>query len=206
MKNKLLLSLATLLFMASCSTKIELVKRKYGKGYYVAVTKKAPAVKPNDSKVALAKKQVETPSVPVATIPAPNEVPTLSEPQKVQNTFQQEVKTEAKETSGKVTELNQNLVKTGNKEVLEKGFSFKTIKAIKAAKSVLKSGKAAADDTNTILLVILCILWWLNLVAVYLHDGRKFTKNFWITLVLDFTVIGGIVFSILVILDIINFA
>ena len=27
MKNKLLLSLATLLFMASCSTKIELVKR-----------------------------------------------------------------------------------------------------------------------------------------------------------------------------------
>ena len=142
----------------------------------------------------------------MATIPAPNEVPTLSEPQKVQNTFQQEVKTEAKETSGKVTELNQNLVKTGNKEVLEKGFSFKTIKAIKAAKSVLKSGKAAADDTNTILLVILCILWWLNLVAVYLHDGRKFTKNFWITLVLDFTVIGGIVFSILVILDIINFA
>ena len=66
-------------------------------------------------------------------------------------------------------------------------------------------GKGSPDN-NLIILIILCFLWWLNLIAVYLHDGKKITLNFWITLLLDFTLIGGIIFSLLVVLDIINLA
>ncbi|MBL7916998.1 MAG: YqaE/Pmp3 family membrane protein [Bacteroidia bacterium] len=56
-----------------------------------------------------------------------------------------------------------------------------------------------------IVLIILCFLWWLNLIAVYLHDG-DITLNFWITLLLDLTFIGGVIFSLLVVLDVVNLA
>jgi cobalamin biosynthesis Mg chelatase CobN len=56
-----------------------------------------------------------------------------------------------------------------------------------------------------VLMIILCLFPLINLIPVYLHDGSV-TLNFWITLVLDLIVIGGIIFSLLVVLDVVSLA
>ncbi|MCB0410658.1 MAG: hypothetical protein KDD29_10595, partial [Flavobacteriales bacterium] len=62
-------------------------------------------------------------------------------------------------------------------------------------------------DTMLVLLVILCFFWMLGLISVYIHDGKKITLNFWITLILYLLGwIPGIIFSLLVVLDAVNLA
>ncbi len=82
---------------------------------------------------------------------------------------------------------------------------------IKAASSSIKqkaksSNSAGGGDGIIVLYVILCLFPLINLIPVYLHDGSV-TMNFWLTLILDLlTVIGGIIFSILVVLDVCSIA
>src|SRR6476620_5418772 len=67
MKTNVILFLATLLFATSCSNKFSLVKRKYNKGFYVSVNKKAAAPKPverNDVKQNTAGDKVAVQVVP----------------------------------------------------------------------------------------------------------------------------------------------
>lgn len=71
------------------------------------------------------------------------------------------------------------------------------------SQEVVTGRGGGSGGTNKVLLVILCLFWILNLLAVYLHDG-SITLNFWITLLLDLTFVGGIIFSILVVLDVVD--
>jgi uncharacterized membrane protein YqaE (UPF0057 family) len=79
---------------------------------------------------------------------------------------------------------------------------------IKEAKSVLKkykadkkAGRAADSDTNTILLVILAI--FIPPLAVYLHQN-EINSKFWISLVLTLLFwVPGVIYSLLVVLDVI---
>lgn len=59
-------------------------------------------------------------------------------------------------------------------------------------------------DTELLILVILSLFPFLALIAVFMKDGNNITTNFWIDLLLHFTVIGYIIFALLVVFDIIN--
>lgn len=84
------------------------------------------------------------------------------------------------------------------KKATKVGEKVKSLKLISKIKKVL-------DDANTILLVILSLFPILCLIAVYLKDGG-ITLNFWVDLLLHLTVIGAMIFAILVVLDIVNLA
>jgi len=65
---------------------------------------------------------------------------------------------------------------------------------------------AAGGGTSTgmlILYIILCLFPFINLIPVYLHDGKSVTMNFWVTLILDLLILG-IIFALLVVLDVVN--
>lgn len=204
MKNKIILPIVALMLLSSCASKFGLVKRKYNKGYYFSVSKNKNNFKKESEQKNVVVKNIKSniPSIqkessvdsnvePVATIPSTQPIA---------------IKTK-KETapihSAKAIEPRVQLITSSQSKDLQT-----TIKKFKPIVNPILFGskKATADDTNTILLVILCLFWWLNLVAVYLHDGKQITLNFWITLLLDITIIGGIIFSILVVLDIVNLA
>lgn len=62
------------------------------------------------------------------------------------------------------------------------------------------------NDSNFIIMVILCFFPFINLIPVYMHDGKQVTMNFWITLLLNLLIFGGVIFALLVIFDILSLA
>lgn len=212
MKNKLLLSMAALVLLASCSTKIGLVKRKYNKGFYVSVTKKHPdaahpveakVVKTSVAKVHAAKKE----SAPAQVITNNENKITSTENQNVVANNQQgkntavvaKVETKNAALENKSAKSEPQLLASAKKT--ETPAKFSKIKTL--SNQLLNSKKAGGSDTQKILWVLLCLLWFFGLIAVYLHDGG-IKLNFWIALLLYLTYLGGVIFSILVVLDIIN--
>lgn len=57
-----------------------------------------------------------------------------------------------------------------------------------------------------VLMIILCLFPLINLIPVWMHDGKSITLNFWITLVLALILIGSVIFSLLVVLDVVDLA
>lgn len=66
--------------------------------------------------------------------------------------------------------------------------------------------KRSGGDTNIILLVILSLFPFICLIAMYLHDGKSVTLNFWICLLLHLTIVLWFIFALLVDFDVINLA
>lgn len=200
MKNLLLLLSVAAIFASSCSSKIGIAKRKYGKGYYVAVSHKP---KTQNQMVSTLKKENSSSTETVARVVVnkSEEVLKTNEAQplvaKAKHDFIQP-NVERESSRQIVAQASVQTEKTFEKSSVIKPLSSSVLNKVSASKK--------ADDTNTILLVILCLFWWLNLVAVYLHQGKKITTDFWITLVLDLTIILGIIYSILVVLDVLSFA
>lgn len=200
MKNLFTCLFIVALVGSSCSSKIGIAKRKYGKGYYVSVSHKpkSPVASSHTQKPAV---RLQNEAVATVIVPAP-------------------VKTEQNQVSKEVAAPNvlkhsaQNALNNTNQRepkalTANAGKSYSNasklnIKTLQNLSVISKSNKA--DDTNTILLVILCLFWFLNLIAVYLHQGKKITNDFWITLILDITFILGVIYSILVVLDVLSFA
>ena len=100
----------------------------------------------------------------------------------------------------------QSQIKKHFVEVYKNASSFKSAaKSNYAFKTVKETKKASRDsDTNLIVLVILALFPILCLIAVYLHDGKNITTNFWVTLLLHLLIYVECIFAVLVVLDIIN--
>ncbi len=71
-----------------------------------------------------------------------------------------------------------------------------------------KKAKSSSSDDDTLFIieVVFCFFPILSLIAMYLKDDKSITLNFWINLLLYLTVIGWVIFGLLVVLDIINLA
>lgn len=202
MKNLLLLLTIIGIGLTSCNGKYTIAKRKYNKGFYVSRsngnhTKPAVAISANSLKVnnneSIAKEVVTTQNKnfdenanAIVTITPP----ILSKPLINQNN-----------EAFVITKKQSNTTITSSAANIKS--PLQSIQPIKMNKNNLYASKKGGDD-NLILWIILCFLWWLNLIAVYLHDGKDITLNFWITLILDFTFIGGVIFSLLVVLDVVD--
>jgi uncharacterized membrane protein YqaE (UPF0057 family) len=73
--------------------------------------------------------------------------------------------------------------------------------------SFTKNSTPTPSDDEKILWIILCLFPFINLIPVYLHDGKKVTANFIVTLILDLLFfLPGIIFALLVVLDVVNLA
>ncbi len=73
--------------------------------------------------------------------------------------------------------------------------------------SFTKNSTPIPSDDEKILWIILCLFPFINLIPVYLHDGKKVTANFIVTLILDLLFfLPGIIFALLVVLDVVNLA
>ncbi len=203
MKKIITLFVAALL-LASCQGKYMIAKRKYNKGYYVSVNKSRstkPTEQNKQEKLTIHQNAKEETVVEIATSLNLNEqVGTVAK----ENTYQIPQISIPETKSGSVTKTTaqQNtsslLANSSNQSILENN----KIKPIEVNQLALHAKKGG--DTNLILLIILCFLWWLNLIAVYLKDGKDITLNFWVTLLLNLTFIGGVIFALLVVLDVVD--
>lgn len=74
-------------------------------------------------------------------------------------------------------------------------------------KEKIANQKSSGGDTYLIIEIILCFFPFINLIAMYLKDGKRITLNFWIDLLLDILfILPGIIFALLVVLDVVNLA
>jgi uncharacterized membrane protein YqaE (UPF0057 family) len=78
------------------------------------------------------------------------------------------------------------------------------LSAIKSLNKIKKSGIAKTDDNVNILYLIMAFFPILCLIAVYLYDGQELTTNFWVDLILHLTIIGAMVFAVLVVLGLVS--
>jgi uncharacterized membrane protein YqaE (UPF0057 family) len=183
---------------SSCNGKYTIAKRKYNKGFYIAKsgsTNSKPTVSPKANVVNAPEEKVG--SVVVSkSVEAPVALPTEI------SSVKEAVSNHLKANSAPVQRNKTAPIASNSKNNYAPANEVKAIEISKEAAKAEKSGKGS--DTNIVLLVILCILGPLNLIAVYLHDG-KITTNFWLTLLLDVLFfIPGLIFSLLVVFDVVD--
>jgi len=200
MKNLvIILSIATIILSSCSSSKHGIVfKRKYTKGFYVAHHSKKNSVKAAEEN----KQEVNLTA----------EVKRTIELSKVISEVKETTTSKSNEKSIVVTkplinEVKHNTISVDSKAAVAsaKPSKIKTLhKIIDIKKKASKS--SGGSDSNLILLVILSIFPFFALLAMYLKDGKKITLNFWVDLILHITLIGYIIFALLVVFDIINLA
>lgn len=200
MIRSIAITIITLLVLSSCSNQMSLVKRRYTKGYYVAHTGKQTSTK---KETAIAKSTPSNKNVATTASPA-TEISDAGSTYKIgAETFSQKINENTQ--SNFVNKKSFKPVVTA--QVESSNLSSNTALSVKKRpfQALTNLGANKSDSgANLLVLVILCFLWFLNLIAVYIKDGHTITLNFWITLLLDFTFILGVIFSLLVVLDIID--
>jgi hypothetical protein len=199
MIRKFILPLIAIVLLSSCANKFSLVKRKYNKGYYFDIGHKKSNDK-TDNIASVKEKQVK---------PVIQEEPVASEVVASAPAAQAEIKTlpiviqpEHKTTS---SSKHMPVASAEKKKDYSKG-TFRPVN-IKSLKSQKKTGKGGSSDGELIIMIILCLFPFINLIPVYMHDGKDVTLNFWLTLILDLLFfLPGIIFALLVVLDVVNLA
>ncbi len=199
MKAKILITLAALIVLSGCSNKISLVKRKYNKGYHFTVNRgKSSEQNRHEGLV----KQKQTPAAPE-----------VAAEQVVVTNNQSETILPVPVALNKPVSASQPVL---SKSAAHPALASAVTAHVKNEQTQIqqldlskkhnlgKSGKASGDDL--IIQIILALFPILCLIAVYLHDGKSITLNFWVDLILHITFIGEIIFALLVVLDVINLA
>ncbi|MBI2722435.1 MAG: hypothetical protein HYX39_09690 [Bacteroidetes bacterium] len=201
MIKQFILPLLAVVLLGSCANKFSLVKRKYNKGYYLDMAGKTSKPENKQEKIAtLTPKKVtkisdnlesiaEIKTSAIKTLPLVN---------------QSQVKASGAVAKETIKNPSAPLTASAHKTLFTNPVHFKAA-ALKHADNKTSAAKGDSD-VNTLVLVILALFPILSLFAVYLHDGKKITLNFWITLLLHLTIIGYAIFAVLVVLDIINLA
>jgi hypothetical protein len=193
-----LVGLAVIIFLSSCSNDMLIVKRKYNKGYYVNTgsgkVKQQETAAAQNNKKNVAEEQAILPAevaVKESEMPVTASVATTVPAAVKRNTAPAKVKTVAEYNNVSLTKKEQKKNTRAQKKA--------------AADEIQKSKKlSSGGDANLVLLVILAIFPIFSLIAMYVHDGHSITTNFWINLLLHFTVIGYAIFGVLVVLNIVD--
>lgn len=200
MIKKFIYPLVAIILLSSCASKFSMQKRKYNKGFYFA-SSKGNKSKSNEA-TQLAVKPSSLKSKPVVNLPLESRA---AEPEIAYTPTHENTSLKVNTTiTTKLSHTSQNaLVASAINKPVVTNHSYKKLSdnQVNLIKSSKKSGGA-----NIIVLVILSLFPILCLIAVYLHDGKSITLNFWIDLLLHLTFIGMIIFALLVVLDVVNLA
>ena len=202
MKKSILFFLSFLVVLTACNTSKNglVMKRKYTKGYYVETKSKKHNVKKSGELVKTEKPEfIEAKPVSSELV---NTSSTDKEPVLTASNNKEEVASTKSVSSAKVSEKEFKTAVVG--KTLYNVFAKNTLLLSSASKSKTASGKGS--DTDLIIQVILALFPFICLIAIYLHDGKQITMNFWVTLILHLTFVLWLVFALLVVLDVINLA
>lgn len=198
MKNKIILPLLAIIFLSSCANKFSLTKRKYTKGYYFASSgSKTSNTKENENKnlvvknLPVKKHAVSIPETGNESIKE-TDVATFYKPQ-------------ASKAKNNLMHKQSHQPVTASAEPKKDIAAKSGIKPVSEKKPFANKTKGSDADTHLIILVILSLFPILALIAIYLHDGKSITLNFWIDLILHFVFLYWL-FALLVVLDVINLA
>lgn len=193
--KKIFTILSIIIIVSSCSNKFSLQKRKYNKGFYFASNHS----KNNDSNPSKLKHQtLNSKSYSEVKLKLQElEISASGTENFKQNTV----------TNSLSIKAESNLTEISKKDISLASNNAKQLHLNKLIKPIsLPIAKKGGSDTNLIVLVILSLFPILCLIAVFLKDGKSITLNFWIDLILHLTLIGEIIFALLVVLDIVNLA
>lgn len=199
MKNKIILPLIAIIFLSSCANKFSLTKRKYTKGYYFASSKNNSSSKSEveHKNVVVKNLQTKKADLVVEPISNPEIISTINKQPIIIASAPVKTNTHKKAESNLTASadpINNIAVKTAIKPIADK------------KEKSINSQKKGSGDTDLIIQIILSLFPILCLIAVFLHDGKSITLNFWIDLLLHLTFIGEIIFALLVVLDVVNLA
>ncbi len=188
MKKIIALITVVTLVLSSCSSikNTVVLKRKYNKGFYVAHQK---------SKHQVSLTQNENQSVQKSE---------KLEPLNVSLNFANETNDVKQMSMNQVFELKHNTILSNSKIALTSKSNMVFKPNYKPLVLVKKTQAKPTFDTELLILVILSLFPILALIAIFMKEGKVITTNFWVDLVLHFTLIGYIIFALLVVLDIIN--
>jgi uncharacterized membrane protein YqaE (UPF0057 family) len=198
--KKLLAVLCGSIFIMSCSTEMSLAKRHYRSGYYFASGSKTKELQEHKATEAMVM-PVTAKAKPVKAAEVLAAAPVTEREHAVSAPVQQSKRVAASKKP--VNEMKQALTSPmGFQAGAPKVKSFMQMMSFR--KEMKK--KASGDtDATKIIMIILCLFPFINLIPVFLHDKSAITMNFWITLLLDcLFFLPGIIFSLLVVLDIVN--
>jgi len=205
-----LVALSVVIFLSACSTSdnFSAMKRKYRPGYYVEFggNKKAqPTINKKETVITSNNKQKSTVAETLINTEK-KEIRTY--PLTASNTDKPYTAPTSKDHGAKLTTAAKNISGERNQHSVKSPSIFKKIIVNKISKKIKKDHSSSNDDDAMLILeIILCFFWVLNLIAIYLKDGKTITANFWVTLILDLLFwIPGLIFSLLVVLDVINIA
>lgn len=199
MKTSLKITIVALIavFFASCSS-TSILKRKYTKGFYFEKRGKASETEKFANSASQYKNvELQLTGERAEALYKVDEVKSFEDKTRFVSSYSTKFNRRSKSSS------SVNPSGATEQSVGEKDGSV--VSSVKAKQNSTKSNSSKGGSANTIVLVILSLFPILCLIAVYLHDG-SITKNFWIDLILHLTVIGEIIFALLVVLDVVNFA
>ena len=206
MKKLIAIITVVALVVASCTSSKNglLIKRKYNKGYYVSNSHK---VNSKSTKVEDVKTETKEIKDGIAAIKI--DLPSIE-------TARPEI------TASVVAPIENQSVKKGDKQIkhntivahpkntvasIVKTYIKTQAKDLKIVAKKDSKGSSSDSDVNLIIMIILCLFPFINLIPVFIKDGKNFTLNFWITLILDLLFfLPGIIFALLVVLDVVNLA
>jgi len=195
--KKLISFLVIAILVSSCGNRLSLVKRHYTKGFYVESGKKS-------EHIAFTKAEKENKQIKKSQ---PAAVSFLTEEKLQDVEFLVSAKTNSIVQAEKKSSFQSQLKKHNLQvsQIVTRKVSENPPFFLKKEKS--ENSKSSGSDVDLIILIILCFFPFINLIAMYLHDGKNITMNFWIDLILDcLFFFPGIVFALLVVLDVINLA
>lgn len=181
------------LAFSSCKNNMQLTKRHYTKGYYFHKSRsvEAPEVKEG---VASTQSNKEKKVVPIEMIHV-----SPSEQKELSQNNQPKVLVASSDKKINHPSKAHKVKDSKDKSLNETKTELQVQSKEKASKK-----KSSDGDTDLIVQIILALFPILCLIAVYLHDGKSITLNFWIDLLLHLTVFLEVIFAILVVLDVVN--
>ena len=198
--KKLSVFTIAILLLSSCGS-ISISQKRYSNGlnidWFAGKDKKAESPK-------VAKKTKKINQVAVLETIANEEVQTQSNEfvSAALPTESVEIDLSQSNTKGQVKQHRSKVKVSANKTQEKLGVS--KLSAIKSLNKIKKSGIAKTDDNVNVLYLIMAFFPILCLIAVYLYDGQELTTNFWVDLILHLTIIGAMVFAVLVVLGIVS--
>lgn len=209
LRKHLLITLSFAFLISSCTVQ----KRLHNPGYHVQLNKSHKIGKTIDNTLKVDEEIALTQTNSTVTI-----LPELNQE------FKETVATESSNEMTANYEVNQSDIASNDESI-----SFQTVSSPKSnwiqekhtsanqpekvnseeLTNVNKKSNAAnasaAGGVALLVLVILCLFPLINLIPVYITDGG-ITLNFWVTLILNLTYIGAVIFSLLVVLGIVSLA
>jgi hypothetical protein len=181
------------IFLASCSTSGSVLKRKYNKGYYIDVTSNQRVKKQSNHKtIGSEMEAIVLKKVKPATISSDAESEAVP------------FDLQAKRTITNKRSIVKPNASISNKKTVSKQLSIRDFH--KLSTKIKKTRKAITRSSGgdiSVVEVILSLFPILCLIAVFMHDGG-ITTNFWVDLILHLTLVGEIIFALLVVLNILS--